>query len=127
MTEPNNQSLTDNKNEEIIDSLTSEIASLKFRLTKKDDRISSLDAMLNTLMESHNAEVRTYEDLRKGLCFIYLRMHRLDPRLSLIKFWKRVTQRTRKGVEKKFLKTVGPYNVTGQLKSSWPPAKPGKL
>jgi predicted RNase H-like nuclease (RuvC/YqgF family) len=127
MTEPNNQSLTDNKNEEIIDSLTSEITSLKIQLMKKDDRISSLDAMLNTLMKSHSAETRAYEDLRKGLCFIYPRMHRLDPRLSLIKFWKRVTLRTRKGVEKKFLKTLRPYNDTGQLKSSWPPAKQGKL
>ncbi|MBU1208141.1 MAG: hypothetical protein KKH04_14630 [Proteobacteria bacterium] len=64
MTEPNNHILKDNQNEKIMNSLRNEIASLKFRLTKKDDRIASLDVMLNTVMESHNAEVRAYEDLK---------------------------------------------------------------
>ena len=63
MTEPNNHTLTDDQNEQTLNFLRDEIASLKSRLTKKDDRIASLDAMLNTLMESHNAEVRAYEDL----------------------------------------------------------------
>ncbi|MBU1208146.1 MAG: hypothetical protein KKH04_14655 [Proteobacteria bacterium] len=67
MTEPGNHTLTDNQNEKIMDSLRNEIASLKFRLTKKDDRIASLDALLNTLTESHNAEVRAYEDLKDKL------------------------------------------------------------
>jgi predicted RNase H-like nuclease (RuvC/YqgF family) len=67
MTEPNNQSLSDNQNERIIDSLKYEIASLKFQLTKKDGRISTLDAMLNQVMESHNAEVRAYENLKDEL------------------------------------------------------------
>ena len=68
MTEPNNHILTDNQNEETMNSLKkNEIASLKFRLTKKDDRIASLDGLLNTLMESHNAEVRAYEDLKDNL------------------------------------------------------------
>ena len=63
MTEPNNQSLTDTQNGKIIDSLRYEIADLKSRLTKKDDRIATLDVMLNQIMESHHAEVRAYEDL----------------------------------------------------------------
>ena len=67
MTEPNNRTLTDNQNEQTLNFLRDEIASLKSRLTKKDDRISSLDALLNTLMESHNAEVRAYEDLKDKL------------------------------------------------------------
>ena len=67
MTEPNNQSFTDNQNEKIIDSLRYEIASLKFQVTKKDDRISTLDAMLNQVMESHSAETRAYEDLKDKL------------------------------------------------------------
>jgi hypothetical protein len=67
MTEPNDQPLTDNQNEKIIDSLRVEIASLKSLMKKKDDRIASLDVMLNTLMESHNAEVRAYEDLKDKL------------------------------------------------------------
>jgi hypothetical protein len=36
-------------------------------LNQKEDRIASLDALLNTLMESHNAEVRAYEDLKDKL------------------------------------------------------------
>jgi chromosome segregation ATPase len=67
MTEPNNHILTDNQNEQALNSLRNEIASLKFRLTKKDDRIAILDALLNTLMDSHNAEVRAYEDLKDKL------------------------------------------------------------
>ena len=67
MTEPNNHTLTDNQNEQTLNSLRNEIASLKCRLTKKDERIASLDVMLNTLMESHNAEVRAYEDLKDNL------------------------------------------------------------
>ncbi len=67
MTEPNNHTLTDNQNEQALNSLGNKIASLKSRLTKKDDRITSLDALLNTLMESHNAEVWAYEDLKDKL------------------------------------------------------------
>jgi len=67
MTEPNNHTLTDYQSEQTLNSLRNEIASLKFRLTKKDDRIASLDVMLNTVMESHNAEVRAYEDLKDKL------------------------------------------------------------
>jgi len=66
MTESNNHTLTDNKNEQALDFLRNEIADLKSRLTKKDDRIATLDVMLNTVMESQNAEVRAYEDLRKN-------------------------------------------------------------
>jgi len=47
--------------------LKSEIASLKFQLAKKDDRISTLDATLNQVMESHSARVRDYEDLEDKL------------------------------------------------------------
>ncbi len=67
MTEPDNHSLTDKQNEQTFNFLRDEIASLKSRLAKKDDRISSLDALLNTLMKSHNAKVRAYEDLKDKL------------------------------------------------------------
>ena len=67
MTEPNNHPLTDNQTEKIIEFLKYEIASLKSQLTKKDDRISTLDAMLNQVMECHSARVRDYEDLRDKL------------------------------------------------------------
>ena len=62
MTETNNQSPTDTQNEKIIESLKNEIADLKAALRKKDDRIATLDNMLNQVMESHHAEVRAYED-----------------------------------------------------------------
>jgi predicted RNase H-like nuclease (RuvC/YqgF family) len=63
VTEANNHSFTDTQNEKIIDSLRNEIESLKFQLMKKDDRIASLDVMLNQIMESHNMEIRACEDL----------------------------------------------------------------
>jgi chromosome segregation ATPase len=62
-----NHTLTDNQNDQTLNFLRDEIASLKSRLTKKDERIASLDVMLNTVMESHNAEVRAYEDLKDNL------------------------------------------------------------
>ena len=67
MTDPINQSPTDTQNEKIIDSLRIEIADLKSDLKKKDERISTLDVMLNQLMESTTAEVRAYEDLEDKL------------------------------------------------------------
>ena len=67
MTTPTNHPLTEDQNEKIIESLKYEIASLKSQLKKKDDRISTLDAMLNQVMESHSAETRAYEDLKDKL------------------------------------------------------------
>ena len=64
MTEPNNHTLTDNQNEQALNSLRNEIESVKFRLKKKEDRIANLDALLNSVTESHSAEVRAYEDLK---------------------------------------------------------------
>jgi hypothetical protein len=69
MTEPNNQFPTDNENEQTSNSLRNEIAGLKSRLTKKEDRIATLDVMLNQIMESQHAEVRAYEDLEKEETF----------------------------------------------------------
>jgi chromosome segregation ATPase len=67
MTGPTNHTPTDNQNEKIIDSLRNKIASLKFQLTKKDDRISTLDVMLNQIRESNSAETRAYENLKDKL------------------------------------------------------------
>jgi uncharacterized phage infection (PIP) family protein YhgE len=66
MTETSDHALTENENEQTLTSLRNEIADLKSRLAKEDDRIATLDVMLNTVMESQNAEVRAYEDLRKN-------------------------------------------------------------
>ena len=64
MTTPTTQSPIDNQTEKTVDSLKNEIASLKFQLKKKDDRIASLDVILKQISESHSAEVKAYEDLK---------------------------------------------------------------
>jgi predicted nucleic acid-binding Zn-ribbon protein len=88
MTEPNNHTLTDNKNEETLNSLRNEIASLKFRLTKKDDRIASLDGLLNTLMDSHNAEVRAYEDSKDKLEDVIEMLRKKVPHSDILDYLK---------------------------------------
>ena len=88
MTETNNHTLTDNQNEKIMNSLRNEIASLKFRLTKKDDRIASLDALLNTLIESHNAEVRAYEDLKDKLDDVIEKLRNRVPHSDILDYLK---------------------------------------
>jgi len=67
MTEAINQTFRDNQDEETLRFLRDEIADPKSRLTKKNDRIATLDVMLNQIMESHTAEVRAYEDLEGKL------------------------------------------------------------
>jgi len=88
MTEPNNHTLTDNQSEQTLNSLRNEIASVKFRLTKKDDRIASLDVMLNTVMESHNAEVRAYEDLKDKLEDVIEMLRKRDPHSDILDYLK---------------------------------------
>jgi len=88
MTEPNNQSPTDTQNEKMIDSLRNEIADLKSRLTKKDDRIATLDVMLNQIMESHTAEVRAYEDLEGKLEDVIEKLRERVPHSDILDFLK---------------------------------------
>jgi len=88
MTEPNNYPLTDNQDEQTSNSLRDEIASLKFQLMKKEDRIASLDAMLNTLMESHNAEVRAYEDLKDKLGDVIEKLRKRVPHSDILDYLK---------------------------------------
>jgi septal ring factor EnvC (AmiA/AmiB activator) len=88
MTTPNNQSLTDDQNEKIIDSLRYEIASLKSQLTKKEDRIATLDAMLNQLMESHSAETRAYDDLKDKLTDVIDKLRKRVPHGDILDFLK---------------------------------------
>ena len=88
MTEPNTHTLTDNQNEQTLNSLRNEIASLKFQLKKKDDRITSLDVMLNTVMESHNAEVRAYEDLKDKLEDVIEKLRNRVPHSDILDYLK---------------------------------------
>ncbi|MGD0624661.1 MAG: hypothetical protein ABSB32_08075 [Thermodesulfobacteriota bacterium] len=88
MTEPNNHALTDNQKEQALNSLRNEIASLKFQLTKKKDRIASLDVMLNTVMESHTAEVRVYEELKDKLEDVIEKLRKRVPHSDILDYLK---------------------------------------
>jgi predicted RNase H-like nuclease (RuvC/YqgF family) len=88
MTDPNNQSPTDTQNEKMIDFLRNEIADLKSRLTKKDDRIATLNVMLNQIMESHHAEVRAYEDLEDKLDVVIEKLRNRVPHSDILDFLK---------------------------------------
>jgi predicted RNase H-like nuclease (RuvC/YqgF family) len=88
MTEPNNQSPTDTQNEKTIDSLRIEIADLKSHLKKKDERISTLDAMLNQIMESHTAEVRAYENLKDKLEDVIEKLRKRVPHSDILDYLK---------------------------------------
>jgi SMC interacting uncharacterized protein involved in chromosome segregation len=87
MTEPN-QSLTDNQKEETIDSLKYEISSLKFQLRKKDERISTLDVMLNQIMETHTGQFRAYEDLEGKLEDVVGMLRKRVPHSDILHFLK---------------------------------------
>ncbi|MGA2956569.1 MAG: hypothetical protein ABSF48_12710 [Thermodesulfobacteriota bacterium] len=88
MTEPNDHALTDNQNEQTLNSLRNEIADLKSRLTKKDDRIATLDVMLNQVMESQHAEVRAYEDLEDKLKDVIEKLRNRIPHSDILDFLK---------------------------------------
>ena len=88
MTEPNSHTLTDDQNRQALNDLGNEITSLKFRLTKKEDRITSLDVMLNTVMESHNAEVRAYEDLKDKLEDVIEMLRKRVPHSDILDYLK---------------------------------------
>jgi predicted RNase H-like nuclease (RuvC/YqgF family) len=88
MTEANTHTPTDNQNEKIIDSLRYEIADLKSALRKKDDRIATLDVMLNQVMESHHAEVRAYEDLEDKLKDVIGKLRNRVPHSDILDFLK---------------------------------------
>ena len=88
MTIPNTQSPTDNQTEKIIDSLRNEIASLKSQLKKEDERIASLDVILNQTMESHSAEVRAYEDVKGKMDDVIEMLGRRVPHGDILDFLK---------------------------------------
>jgi NTP pyrophosphatase (non-canonical NTP hydrolase) len=88
MTEPNNHPFTDDKNEELINSLRNEISDLKSRLTKKDERIATLDLMLKTVMEGHHAQIRAYEDLEDKLDAVIEKLRNRVPHSIILDFLK---------------------------------------
>jgi NTP pyrophosphatase (non-canonical NTP hydrolase) len=88
MTDPNNHTLTDNENEQTLNSLRNEIADLKSRLTKKDERIATLDLMLKTVMEAHHAEVRAFEDLEDKLDYVIEKLRNRIPHSIILDYLK---------------------------------------
>ena len=86
MSESNNHIPTDNQNDQILNSLRNEIDSLKFTLKKKEERISSLDVMLKMVMESHNAEVKAYEDLKDKLEDVIDKLRERVPHSDILDF-----------------------------------------
>jgi NTP pyrophosphatase (non-canonical NTP hydrolase) len=62
--------------------------SLKFQLKKKEDRIASLDVLLNTVMESHNAQVRSYEDLKDKLEHVIDKLRERVPHSDILDYLK---------------------------------------
>ena len=88
MTESSNQTLTDNQNEQAMNSLRNEIDSLKFTLKKKEDRVASLDVMLNMVMEGHHAEVRAYEDLEDKLEDVIEKLRERVPHSDILDYLK---------------------------------------
>ena len=88
MPDPNNHTPTDNENEQTLNFLRNEIADLKSRLTKKEDRIATLDAMLNQVMESHHAGVRAYEDLEGKLQDVIEMLRKRVPHGDILEYLK---------------------------------------
>ena len=88
MTEPNNHTLSDTQNEQTLNSLRNEIESLKFTLKKKEDRIATLDVMLNMLMEGRTSEMRAFEDLEGKLEDVIEKLRERVPHSDILDFLK---------------------------------------
>jgi chromosome segregation ATPase len=88
MTESNTQTPTDKENEQTLNSLKNEIESLKFTLKRKEDRIASLDTMLNMVMEGLTAERRAYEDLKDKLEDVIDKLRERVPHSDILDFLK---------------------------------------
>ena len=88
MTEPNTHTPTDNQNGKIIESLRYEIADLKSALRKKDDRLATLDNMLNQVMEGYHAEIRAYEDQEDKLKDVIEKLRNRVPHSDILDFLK---------------------------------------
>jgi len=88
MIEPNNHPPTDPQTEELIRSLKNEITSLKSNLEKKDDRIETLENMVNTTMKCLNARTRGWEDLEDKLQDVVDMLRKRVPHCDILDFLK---------------------------------------
>ncbi|MBM4305108.1 MAG: hypothetical protein FJ123_00075 [Deltaproteobacteria bacterium] len=88
MTISSTKSPTDNQTEQIMDSLKSEIDSLKSKLKRRDDRIASLEVMLNQLTDGHSTEVRAFEDLEGKLEDVIEMLRKRVPHCDILDYLK---------------------------------------
>ena len=88
MTTSTTQPPAANQAEKTIDSLKNEITALKSQLKKNDDRIASLDVMLNQIMETHTVQARAYEDLEGMLDDVVEMLRTRTPHGIILDFFK---------------------------------------
>ena len=69
-----------------FDSLGNEIASPKSQLRKKDERITTLDVMVNQIVESHNTQIRGYGDLEDKLKDVIAKLRKRVPHLDILDY-----------------------------------------
>ncbi len=86
MTDLDSHPLADNQNEELIKSLKNEITSLKFRLEKKEEKITTLDNMLNSTMKCLNAERHACADLKDKLEDVIEMLKKRVPHGDILEF-----------------------------------------
>ena len=88
MTETNIDPPADPQNDELIRSLTNEINSLKSKLEKKDDRIETLENMVNTTMKCLNARTQGWEDVEDKLLDVIDMLRKRVPHCDILDFLK---------------------------------------
>ena len=88
MSDPDIYPPVDPQNEELIRCLKNEITSLKSKLEKKDDRIETLENMVNTTMKCLNARTRGWEDLEDKLEDVVEKLRKRIPHCDILDFLK---------------------------------------
>jgi len=88
MSDPNIYPRVDPQNEELIRCLKNEITSLKSKLEKKDDRITTLENMVNTTMKCLNARTQGWEDLNDKLLDVVDMLRKRVPHCDILDFLK---------------------------------------
>jgi len=63
-----------------------EIASPKSQLRKKDERITTLDVMVNQIVESHNTQIRGYGDPEDKQKDVIAKLRKRVPHLDILDY-----------------------------------------
>ena len=88
MNDPDIYPPVDPQNDELIRSLRNEIDSLRSKLQKKDDRIETLNNMLNTTMKCLNARTLGWADLEDKLLDVIDMLRKRVPHGDILDFLK---------------------------------------